>query len=589
MTRAARRSGPGDPVSMTAPDSRSPELARRRWLPWALGLGAALSAGAFLRLWRLGSQVLVVDELHRIRAILSLDWPEILVTYGRADHCLPLAGFARYLLEHGQVLTEPMLRGPSVVAGLALLVLMPLWAAERLGRTEALLLTWLVALAPGLVFYSRIARSYAPAVLLAVTAAALFERWWRRRTVASAIGAALSGALAVYFHPGMAPTVAAPFGFAVLEKLLAWRRGEGGLPRWREVAGVGAALLAGMALFLVPGWSSFSEVLAAKGGGGHFTAHSIRAALVLQAGSRLPALTVLFWLLAAWGLVALAHRRPVLARFTAILVLTHCCALAVFVPAAVANPVVLNRYLLPLLPVVLVWVAQGLAALGPTALPAVPRRWLVTAVAVLFLGLMTATGPFVRPRFRYSSFVHHDDFLAFYRPLPSLERDRVPAFYRTLSPRGGPLLELPAFPEGTNRALHAYQDHHRRDVLLSVASPLLADRRSQLATLVSPRPDRVLSSGARYLVLHLDLGAEERSLEIPPSYHPPWTQRTDTLAERYRKRARSLIEVYERLWGPPDLVGGEPQLRVWDLERVRRERERTQDPHRQRAGGAGQR
>lgn len=574
---------------MTAFHFRAPELVRRRWLPWALGLGAAFAAGGFLRLWRLGSQVLVVDELHRIRAILSLDWPEILVTYGRADYCLPLAGFARFLLEHGRVLTEPMLRGPSVVAGLALLALVPLWAAERLGRTEALLLTWLVALAPGLVFYGRIARSYAPAVLLTVTAAALFERWWRRRTVASALGSALSGALAVYFHLGMAPMVAAPFGFAVVEKLLAWHRGEGGLPRWREVAAVGVALLAGMALFLVPGWSSFSEVLAVKGGGGYFTAHSIRTALLLQAGSRSSMVTVLFWLLAVWGLVALAHRKPVLARFTAILALTHCCALAVFVPLAVGNPVVLNRYLLPVLPVVLVWVAQGLAALGSAARPVVPRRWLAPGAAVLFLGLLVATGPFVRPRFRYSSFVHHDDFLAFYRPLPSLERDRVPAFYRTLPPGGRPLLELPAFPEGTNRALHAYQDHHRRDVLLSVALPLLADRRSRLATLVSPRPDRILSSGARYLVVHLDLGAEERSLGIPPSYHPPWTERTDFLAERYRKRARSLTGIYERLWGPPDLVDREPQLRIWDLERVRRERGGAQAGHRRRTGGAGQR
>jgi hypothetical protein len=44
-----------------------------------VSLGAAFAAGAALRLYRLGEQVLLADELHAVRAVLSTPLPEILV------------------------------------------------------------------------------------------------------------------------------------------------------------------------------------------------------------------------------------------------------------------------------------------------------------------------------------------------------------------------------------------------------------------------------------------------------------------------------------------------------------------------------
>lgn len=564
-----------------------------------ISLAGAFAAGTVLRLYRLGSQPLLGDELHAVRAVLSTPWPEILTAYRVTDYCLPLAGLARFLLERGAVLSEVDFRGPVMAAGILLLGVAPLWARRVSSTGAALVFPWLVALSPDLVLYSRIARSYAPASLLALAAAAAFFAWWRtgrRRWMAAYAGL---GALAVWFSLVVAPFAASALVFGILGRLGlagggAPRAGTetpgdrgGGPPGWLGLALAGLGLAAGSACFLVPGWESLAEVLEEKPGRGDLRLSTVLEALQLLAGSRAPAVAVLFWLLAARGLGVLARRHRGAAVFTACLVGGQAAALAVSTPYGLGDPLVLARYLLVALPVVLLWVAHGVGQ--PVG---IPGRWLrarsrpgslrgVTAgVAVLFLALLVATGPFTRPRFRYSSFVHQADFLAFHRSLPRLPPGRIPAFYQALVPASGErardeaIVELPSHPDGADRALHLYQDRHRRRVVLGTPVPQLTDPRVAFRNRVAPDPEALLATGGRYLVVHRDLAAEERAVELPPGAERRPTLRDRNLARRLRKLAAGWTERLTELWGPPDWR--EARLVAWDLDRVRervRERE----------------
>ena len=207
-----------------------------RRTPFIAGLIVLCGLGLLPRLWNLGAQVLGDDEVHSVRSALGRPVSHILVTYELTDNCIPLTAFWRMLLDAGVRPDEQMLRLPAVVSGALLLLVAPAWAAWRIGRGPALVFAGLLALSPGLVIYSRIARSYAPVVLLGFGAVAAFEAWWRRpswRMGAVYVGLA---ALAAWFHLGAATFVVAPFLFAVAD-LLVHRTTQ----RLRALLGLGLA------------------------------------------------------------------------------------------------------------------------------------------------------------------------------------------------------------------------------------------------------------------------------------------------------------------------------------------------------------
>src|SRR6185436_3055996 len=182
-------------------------------------------------------------------------------TYSLADHSLPLTALYRWLLDHGVPLSELAFRLPSLLCGALALVVFPYTVTGRVPRQAVLLFAWLGAISPGLVLYSRIARSYLPMVLCGFVAVLAFESWWRTRSWKWGGAYVLSGALAVWLHLGAAPFVAAPFLFALGD--LFTRAGE----RWERVGGL-AVLATALALacstFLLPARASLERLVAKK-------------------------------------------------------------------------------------------------------------------------------------------------------------------------------------------------------------------------------------------------------------------------------------------------------------------------------------
>jgi hypothetical protein len=555
---------------------------------WPSWLGA-FAAGAFLRLYRLTPQVLLGDEIHLVRAVAARPLPEILYTFGVTDVCQPVAGFVRWLSDRGVLVSEAHFRTPFVVAGLLMIALFP-WLLRRASISAgastsvgaaALLFPWFLALSPQLALYGRIARSYTPSALLAGLAAAAFFAWWRGRRPGSAVAYAVLGALAVWFHLLTAVFVAAPLAFAGLHRVvsrLGARRREGigqARPGWLALAVVGGALAAGLLCLLVPAWDSLSQVLAEKGGKSGLRVESVLGAVAILAGTGRPVLVALFWIAAAAGFVVLFRRDREAALYGAFLAAAHLAALLVTLPFGIANPLILARYLIPVLPLVLLWMAHAFAW-GPR--PRVASAGLAAGGALL--ALLLAAGPFTEARFRTSSFVHHEDFLSFHLPLPTLPESRVPRFYRELAREDagaddgeGAVLELPAYPEGQNRAYHRYQDLHRREVVLATSDPGLNDPRFAFHNRARPLPADLLESRARWLVVHLDLESEELAVELPEGMPRLWRARQRNLSEHFRKLAAGFPARVAPVLGPPDRRSA--RLLVWDLDRVRRQRSLT--------------
>ena len=521
---------------------------------YAVGSSLPFVVGAALRLWNLRDQILGGDETHAIRAALNFTLPKILVTYQVTDNCIPLTALYKLFLLGGMPLTETLLRLPVLLCGLAALLALPAAFEGRLDRGTVLVYRWLLAISPALVLYSRIARSYMPMVLLSCGAVLAFEAWWRRRSWKSGAAYVFLGAFAAWFHLGAGPIVAAPFLFAGIDALVQRKDLKRDL---RDLLLLGLALAAAFALFLVPALGTLLEVVASKRIPQSVPWSSVLAILKLQAGTAAGwlagCLAGLFWLAALVGLALLLRRERRLALFTVTVVAGHVAGLLVLSPFGLANPVIFGRYLLPVLPLVLLWVAAAFGARGRAG----------GAVAVPFVVALLLAGPFTDPAVRHTSFLHHNDFVGFYRPRPSLPAEALPDFYHQL--HGETVVEFPwVFIWDGNHSFYLYQQVHRGRVVVSTPQRLLFQPPLALRNAAAPEPAALCRSGARYLIVHRNVAKEED--RIAPGGRLSQGELAQPLRRALRESAAALGERLVAEWGKP--VYGDPVVRVWDLAAV---------------------
>ncbi|MDY7091723.1 MAG: glycosyltransferase family 39 protein [Acidobacteriota bacterium] len=555
-----------------------------RWLP--LALIQPLLLGAVLRLWKLPGQILAGDELHGVRAALADPIPVLLTTYRTADPCLPLSAFYRWLMDRGWSLSELDLRLPVVVASLLAVVLLPMLVRREVGRGSALAFGWLLAVAPPLVVYGRMARPYGIVVLLAGVAVLSFYRWWRpggdRRWIFGAVYA-VTAPLAVYFHLPAAPFVAAPFVFALGDGLHSGELRQ----RWRGLVAVGAGALAGIAAFALPARESLAAVVAAKQGASQWSAEILGPVAQLLAATDSTLVTALFWIGVATGLVWSCLRNPRFAAYTATLVAIHLLVLWWSAPFGAFSPLIVARYLLVILPLLLIWLAVALAELAQLlaigagkGLPwPLAQRAAWTAVAVVMAGWLLQ-GPMGWPEWRKSNFLMHDDLLRFHQPpghRPEARQAEVgptrsilPEAYRRLVDQGS-LLEYPFRPAWRfARAPYLYQREHGRWVRVAMLDPGLCDERLSFTNAVCPRPEEILASPSRYLIVHLDLRAEEDAVAGRRARRDV---RRPGRWQVYAAAARRLAENLEQRWGRPTVA--EEGILIWNLDDVRARRGRS--------------
>ncbi|HYN21284.1 MAG TPA: hypothetical protein VE078_10020, partial [Thermoanaerobaculia bacterium] len=487
---------------------------------------------------------------------------EILSRYSLVDYSLPITAFHRLLLDLGVTLSEMYFRLPSIYCGLFALVVLPRAFSGRLERFPVELFGWMVALSPAFILYSRIARSYMPMILFSFAAVMAFERWWGSGSRRPGILYVVFGALAIWIHLGAAPFVAAPFLFALgdLVRTRAWRR-------LRDLAVLGLGLALAMAAFLVPAAPSLLRLIGSKHKDVHIPLQTLGAVLRLEAGTRSWTLTIFFWLAALIGLVLLLRRHPRIGWFSVSVAGGHLAGILLLSPLGLNHPIVLNRYLLPVLPFILLWVAFALGSLR------IPRSGLLgqglqRSAARFFILFLFWTGPFLTSGYRESSFMHHNDFVGFFSPFSSIPGEAVPAIYRQLPE--GPVVEYPwSTVWEQNRTFYIYQLLHKERVLVS--APFDIPREGiDLRNEIEPEPSALLASPARTVIVHLRLLAEEDRVVIPGR---PFTKPMPTRLRRYyRRMGEKLAAQLQDEWGPADY--SDRRVRAWDLERLRKKGKR---------------
>lgn len=366
----------------SAPGARSKPSRLARLDPAVVAVGALLLFTTAAKLAFAMSHPLEFDELWT-GTIASQRSLSGFVRQCYLDVNAPLSYLVAWLWAHSAGLSDAALRSPNVVfsSAAALLALAPSRAMSRQAALiwAALLACWV----PGFVFAAE-ARSYALLLFIATGSTLAYAALLARPSIGSAFVWTGASSLLILTHYFALPLVACQgLGFLLVHRLRAvrtWPALAAFLPAFASLA-VHAALLA------------------------RFSGHSAAGAAPLRASELLPLIAFMVggrssaWILLAWAAVALTlwRLRPSSARsaptqgdpsLTWMAPATSVAAAALCLAVSMAHPFVIDRYLTPMVPGVLLGVALVARRLG-RAWPLAPAA-LVALQFGLVIGLLPA-------------------------------------------------------------------------------------------------------------------------------------------------------------------------------------------------------
>lgn len=531
--------------------------ARATWLPFLLAL---VAAGLFLRWWQLGAQLLIDDEWHALRVAMDRPWTGIINRFGVADHSIPLTLLYRVLHVHG-LLSEWSMRLPLVVAG-SLVLALPWWLRRELPRATVLAWTGLLAVSPLLVYFSRTARPYALLALLGPLALIAFVRWQRgqgRHWLPVWLGAA---AFATWLHPLSLVFTGWPFVHYGLSALRRWRvDATEARARLLRLLAAGTAFLLVLAILLALPLTTDWAALSGKAGTTSLGWSGLWRALRMLAGTGVAPVAVAWLALVLHGSWRLWQRDREQALVWLGAAVAGAGVIALLRPAWVAHPLVMTRYMAPVVPLLLLAAAEGVAGL----VARLPRPAAPVAVAAMLAALVLA-GPLPTWMHWPNQFMGHlrysFEFAPQDNPYELLAGPvRLPGFLQDLAARPAGSLTVvvaPALVHSNFEPAPWWQPVHRQFLRSAVLAPACdpgtpdAAYQGRLAAGVALRQvlplDEVLRQGSAagdYLLLLM------RSWSVPPDWPIPWPD------------MEACAQTVENLLGPP--VWSDAQARIFRL------------------------
>ena len=346
------------------------------------------------------------------------------------------------------------------------------WASAPVRATWAVLL----AVSPLLVYMTRTARPYALTALLATLALIAFERWYRGEGRRRAWGALYVAAtfLGGYLHMTSLAFTLMPFvyfGVPALRRGGEDRRRLFRLGHRDRVAARGrAAAAARQRLVHVhrEGRRRFGHGDHARADGPHDRRKRVHTPLV-----------AVVFAAAVVGVVRLWRRDRELAGYLLAVMAAGTLAIVAARPNWIMHPPVLARYVVPILPVFLLFAAEGAVAL--VAIPIAPVRALAIGLAG---GALWCYGPLPAQSWEPNQFTGHLRFQFDYDDahnpyVQQRPREPLPAFYQELAKAPPSSLKIIVAPwrlESHYNPHAWYQQAHRQRVMIGLTTPLCGVR-----------------------------------------------------------------------------------------------------------------
>jgi hypothetical protein len=454
----------------------------------------AVAFGAVLRCFQLQDQVLIGDEWRPINVAARFGFGEIVsrlsdtgIPSKPGDFSIPVALYYRLLLDTIG-LSEVGIRTLFVVSGLLSIVILPLLIRRITGSFISNLFSWLLALSPLLILYSRFSRPYDIISFLGFFAVIVFYDWWRTGDRRYAAGYIILCGMAAYFNMVVLPFVLAPFLFCSASAFLS--RNSSLRFSLIRLLPLGLLTLAFLALLFVPPLLHEYGTIAARTGDESIEPIALWKAFLILIGAvrTLPMVTCIFLLICIGSLKKYEFARS-FSGYLIFLSIVQVIAVIVARPIAGKGPHVLARYLSVIIPVLMLFVSAGVAQV----LAFVPKGrwgWVHTSCAGAVCLALFLEGPIPSAVFGNGRVAHIELFSRFMwgekyeRTIFEKLVKRVPYFYERLSmlkPGSVSIVEAPFHWERVH--LLAYQMLHRQNVFMGSVVGLCGERDPSLVDL----------------------------------------------------------------------------------------------------------
>lgn len=450
----------------------------------ALAAIAIAGVAGYFRLTQLGQQILIDDEWHAIHALLRLDYQQIFLSFGHADHSIPFTLLFKWLAETIG-LSEWWMRVWPLLGGLATVALVPVLLRPWLRGAEPWLVAVLLAISPILIHFSRYVRPYALTVPLTFAAVIALWRWWHEGDRRWAVVFVPSAVLAGWMHPLTLLFTGGAllwFGLVALKDLLKHRDMAGLI----KVVPVGLITVALSSVLVLPPLLADPHSMAAKTGIDELQWETVVWAWELVVGTAHWGMASLMVVLALVGWVVALRRDAWFVGYWFFITALAAVVLSLLNPAWVHHALVPVRYLSVAIPMVFALIAMGFVA-TLTWLNQFNPRYVsvsVTAVALaLWLAGLVASGPLLVTYGQLNQFAgaaryHHDYDFGRNAYVLKLEQIELPPIYETMAETPGEwvLIESPWSFESHITPLVHFQRIHQMPIVIGMMTGLCVER-----------------------------------------------------------------------------------------------------------------
>jgi len=442
--------------------------------------------GGFLRLYLISDQVILDDEWHALNFSINHSLWYLLTHFSLAGaNIIPINAYVRMLLV-SPGWSEILLFLPSLIAGIAGLVVFPLVLKRIFSTRVTIFFAFLFAVSPFIIFYSRVCRPYSIYTFLGFLCVWILYAWSLTGKKRFGVLFALTGVLCVYFHFVGVIFVFVPLGCAIIVKLTQkfprlpaiWERV---LPGFAELIRMGCDILVCLAILLAAAIIQRQNMNVSPA---MFTIQSILGFLQILSGTSHVFLNILFYTLLGIGLIRL-FRKSFLLGFVFVSVFAAYVFVSFVTKSNFAHvPLVLARYVIPAFPMGYALVALGMDSIWKTA-SIIPANKKITntvfySAAVCFLAGIVWTGPLRQTYAAPNNFTSHSTFQESYAPLSwdrpriskmlqrtyAVNEENMSVFYKTLAGQTAvkKIIEYPMLLGNHYNLFYYYQRFHKKNV-----------------------------------------------------------------------------------------------------------------------------
>jgi hypothetical protein len=399
--------------------------------------------GLVLRLWLISDQILLDDEWHTINMAIGRSFWDIFTYYTHIGaNSTPLNLYTWFLLKTFG-LSEMLLRLPALIAGILSLIILPIFVLRIFNRRVALIFSFLFAISPFLIFYSRLLRPYSIFVLLGLVSVFSFYLWLVSGERKYIIIYMISGPLSVYFHLFAIIALLTPLACAFFIKFL--QRFPNSflaqkmeiVPRLSSLFFVSAYLVFMLLLISLPVLTSDRSIA------GEFHKLQLPLKSLIDSAPLLSGTTNNFLILVFLGLlvsgqIRMLQKKAVLGIITLFLIIFYLSSLLLLKPQ-IQVPIIFCRFAILLFPISFLLVALGIEEFVGylVSLDRIKNfRYsssLLNFSAFFFLISLFLTGPLWRIYTPPNNFTNHSAFQESYAP-KNWERSYESDFYYVKDP-----------------------------------------------------------------------------------------------------------------------------------------------------------